>query len=90
MILYLLSNLLLTTKSINPKKLNHLFPIIEQQEYVEVLLGHELFNKVRNMENSIVLEIPTRKYNDYCGDGVHTNDINQIKLELQKANIPYE
>jgi hypothetical protein len=76
--------------AINPKTTNQFFPIIEKQEYVEILLGHELFSKVRNMENSIVLEIPTRRYNDYCGDGLHTNDIQTIKEELTKANIPYE
>ena len=76
--------------AINPKRINQFFPIIEKKEYVEILLGHELFDKVRNMEDSIVLEIPTRRYDDYCGDGLHTNDIRIIKEELTKANIPYE
>jgi hypothetical protein len=76
--------------AINPKTINQFFPIYEKQEYVEILLGHELFDKVRSMQGSIVYEIPTRKYNDYCGDGLHTNDINIIKQELTKANIPYE
>jgi hypothetical protein len=76
--------------AINPKATNQFFPIIEKQEFVEVLLGHELFHKIRSMEGSIVLEIPTRRYDDYCGDGLHTNDIEIIKEELTKANIPYE
>lgn len=76
--------------AINSKKLNPIFPIVEKEEYIEILLGHELFGKVRSMEDSIVLEIPTRYYDNYFGDGVHTNDIEVIKSELQKANIPYE
>lgn len=76
--------------AINSKKLDEFFPIVEKQEYIEVLLGHELFSKVRGMENSIVLEIPTRNYTNYYGDGLHTNDIEVIKEELTKANIPYE
>jgi hypothetical protein len=76
--------------AINSKKINHFFPIIEKEEYIEILLGHELFSKVRDMENSVVLEIPTRKYNNYFDDGCHTNDIEVIKNELKKANIPYE
>lgn len=75
--------------AINSKKLNHLFPIIEKKEYIEFILGFELYQKCLDLEYKIV-EIATRYNFNYCGDGIFTNDINEIKKELQKANIPYE
>jgi hypothetical protein len=76
--------------AINSKNVNKLFPIVEKEEYVEILLGHELFTKVREISNSIIFELQTRRYTDYGGDGLHTNNIETIKEELTKANIPYE
>lgn len=75
--------------AINSKKLNHLFPIVEKREYIEFLLGFELYEKCLNEELSLV-KIPTRLNQNFCGDGVWTNEIEVIKSELQKANIPYE
>ena len=75
--------------AINPKKLNCIFPIIEMEEFIENILGYELYDKCVKL-NFNILEIATRKYSNYCGDGVFTNDINVIKEELKKANIPYE
>jgi hypothetical protein len=76
--------------AINSKNVNKIFPIVEKEEYVEILLGHELFTKVREIPNSIIFELQTRRYTDYGGDGIHTNDIEVIKAELTKANITYE
>jgi hypothetical protein len=76
--------------AINSKNVNKIFPIMEKEEYVEILLGHELFTKIREIPNSIILELETRRYTDYGGDGIHTNDIEVIKTELTKANITYE
>ena len=76
--------------AINSKNVNQIFPIVEKEEYVEILLGHELFTKVREIPNSIIFELKTRRYTDYGGDGLHTNNIETIKEELTKANIPYE
>jgi hypothetical protein len=74
---------------INSKKLNNLFPIIEQAEYIEVLLGHELYEKCIDFEFKVV-NIPTRHGKNYFGDGCWTNNIEVIKNELTKANILYE
>jgi len=78
------------TLAINPKKLNHLFPILERNESIEILLGHELYDKTKQIENSIILELPTRKYTDYCGDGLHTNNVIEIEAELNRVNIPFK
>ena len=74
---------------INSKKLNGLFPIIEQGEYIETLLGHELYDKCIDLEFKII-EIATRHGHNFFGDGCWTNDIEVIKAELTKANITYE
>jgi hypothetical protein len=74
---------------INSKKLNNLFPIIEQAEYIEILLGHELYEKCIDLDFKVV-DIPTRHGWNFFGDGCWTNDIDTIKAELEKANIPYE
>jgi hypothetical protein len=75
--------------AINPNKLNNLFPIPEFEEYIENILGYELYDKCLENEH-LVIKIPTRIYSDYCGDGTHTNNINEIILELTKANIPFK
>jgi hypothetical protein len=74
---------------INSKKLNELFPIIEQAEYIEILLGHELYEKCIDLEFKVI-EIATRHGQNFFGDGCWANDIEKIKEELTKANIPYE
>jgi hypothetical protein len=74
---------------INSKKLNGLFPIIEQAEYIETLLGYELYDKCIDLEFKVI-EIATRHGQNFFGDGCWTNDIEKIKEELTKANIPYE
>lgn len=74
---------------INCLKLANLFPIPEKEEYIENLLGAELHNKC--IESGLnTLLIPTRLYINYGGDGTHTNNIDEIKLELSKANIPFK
>jgi hypothetical protein len=75
--------------AMNPKKLNHIFPLIEMEEYIENILGYELWDKCVQAKYKMV-HIPTRNYGNYHGDGVFTNDIEVIKKELKKANIPYE
>lgn len=74
---------------INSKKLNNIFPIIEKNEYIEFILGFELYEKCLELKYEII-EIPTRHNWNYFGDGTFTNDVNEIKNELKKANIPYE
>jgi len=75
--------------AINPKNLSKYFPIPEVQEYIEHLLGFELYDKCIN-DGLSVIKIPTRLYDDYCGDGTHTNDIEEMKLELVKNNINFK
>ena len=75
--------------AINPQRLNIFFPIPEYEEYIENLLGYELYDKCIE-SNFKVVKIPTRLYADYCGDGTHTNDINEIIQELKKAKIPFK
>lgn len=75
--------------AINPKKLDELFPIVETEEYIEILLGAELYDKCIEKKLNVVT-IPTRYQVNYYGDGVHTNDINVIKNTLHRANIPFE
>lgn len=75
--------------SINPNKLNHLFPIKEEEAFIENLLGFELYDKCNELGYDVV-KISTRDYDNYFGDGVHTNDIDVIKSELTNANISYE
>ena len=58
-------------------------------EYVENVLGFELYDKCE-VEGFEIVRIPTRQYGDYCGDGIHTNDVNEIKTELSKAKIPFK
>jgi hypothetical protein len=78
-----------STIAINPKKINHIFPMPEMEEYVENVLGFELHDKCE-AEGFEIVRIPTRQYTDYCGDGIHTNNVNEIKTELSKAKIPFK
>ena len=65
-----------------------MFPVTEMHEYIENILGYELYDKCES-EGHQILQIPTRMHYNYFGDGVCTNDINVIMDELNKANIPY-
>lgn len=71
---------------LNCFKLKTLFPIPEKQEWVENLLGRELHNKCVELGYKTV-KIPTRDYINYGGDGIHTNNIEEIKTEMRKANM---
>lgn len=74
---------------INPITLAEFFPIQAKREYVEILFGFELVEKSL-INGKRVIEIPTRNYTDFGGDGIHTNNIDDIKKELVLANIPFE
>jgi len=74
--------------SFNPKILNHFFPLPEKEEYIEDLLGVHLYDRCVS-ENFKVIKIPTRDYNNYFGDGTHTNDISEIKDQLIKHKIKF-
>ena len=73
---------------INPKKLNSFFPIIEQAEYVETLLGHEIYEKCLEL-NYKVIEIETKIYPNFK-DGIWTNESSVIEKELKENNIPFK
>jgi len=75
--------------AINPKKLNKYFPIPEVEEYIEYLLGFELYDKCLNDGLSVV-KIPTRLYNDYCEDGIFNNDKEVIIRDLTKNKITFK
>ena len=75
--------------ALNCAKVKELFPLPERQEYIENLLGSELHSQCLK-RGFKTLAIPTRVYTDYGGDGSHTNNINQIKEELARANIPFK
>lgn len=74
--------------AIRPPSVAKYFPLPEQHEFVEIILGHELHDKCIN-DNLNVFIIPSRYHNNYMGDGIHTNDINEIIFHLEKFNIPY-
>ena len=74
---------------INSKKLAELFPLPEQNEYIEPLLRRELLDKCVKLGYS-TLTIPTRNYDNYGNDGLFTNDVEVIKHELKLKNIVYK
>jgi hypothetical protein len=74
---------------INSKKLAELFPLPEQNEYIEPLLRRELLDKCVKLRYS-TLTIPTRNYDNYGNDGLFTNDVEVIKHELKLKNIVYK
>lgn len=74
---------------INPKKLNNLFPIREEKEFIENILAYELVDKCLD-SNCKVVEIPTRFYYNYYNDGVHTNSVEDIVTFMHKAGITYK
>jgi hypothetical protein len=74
---------------INTRTMKSIFPINERSEYIENLLGLDLFDKCVKLGLKTRL-IPTRIYTNYGNDGIHTNDIEEIKKALTKANIPFK
>jgi hypothetical protein len=74
---------------INPKKLNHMFPIREEREFIENILAYELVDKSIDSGFKVV-EIPTRFYYNYYNDGVHTNSLADIVIFMHKAGLPYK
>jgi 8-oxo-dGTP pyrophosphatase MutT (NUDIX family) len=65
--------------------LNKLFPIQEQFTFCEPLISQEILTKIT--DKSRISKIPTRVHNNYCGDGFHTNDYDQMYDALQKSGI---
>jgi hypothetical protein len=74
--------------AIRPAKFKNIFPLPEKYEYIETLLGHELYSPAVN-EQMNIFHIPTRWHVNHYGDGLHTNDINEIIHHLKNFNIPY-
>jgi hypothetical protein len=70
---------------INFLNLKHLFPIQEQFMFCEPLISQEILTKIT--DKSRIFKIPTRVHGDYCGDGFHTNDYDQMYDALQKSGI---
>lgn len=75
--------------SFNPKKIMNVFPLPEKKEYIEDLLGVNLYDKCLS-QNFKVVKIATRDYVNYFGDGRHTNDINVIKNDLINHKIEFK
>ena len=74
--------------AIRPVKFKNIFPLPEKYEYIESLLGHELYRPA--IDNKLnIFHIPTRVHTNYNGDGVHTNNIYEIIHHLKNFNIPY-
>lgn len=67
---------------INPQKVSHLFPIPSNPIPVESLLEQHLITKVDNR-----YQIQNRKHMDYCGDGIHTNNVEDMIRELKAVGI---
>jgi DNA modification methylase len=67
----------------------NVFPLPEKKEYIEDLLGVNLYDKCLS-QNFKVVKIPTRDYVNYFEDGRHTNDINEIKNDLIKYKIEFK
>jgi len=70
---------------INFLNLKKLFPIQEQFTFCEPLISQEILTKIT--DKSRIFKIPTRVHNNYCGDGFHTNDYDQMYDALQKSGI---
>jgi hypothetical protein len=70
---------------INFLNLRHLFPIQEQFMFCEPLINQEILTKIT--DKSRIFKIPTRVLDNYCGDGFHTNDYDQMYDALQKSGI---
>jgi hypothetical protein len=75
--------------SFNPKKVEDFFDLPERKQYIEDLLGFEFYDKCVN-RGLEVIKIPTRDYDNYHGDGKHTNDINVIISDMDMNKITYE
>ena len=68
-----------------PTKVTHLFPITEYlSTTVEWIIGNCL---LRQIDSNRLHRISTRKWLDYCGDGIYTNSSEVIKEEMIKAGI---
>ena len=63
-----------------------IFPLPERTQWIENLLGKELHNRCVEL-NLKVIKIPTRTYIDFGGDGVHTNNIDEIRMQLRKHGL---
>lgn len=74
--------------AIDSQKLNHLFPLPEHREYIELLLGRELHDKAVS-QGFNVIKIPTRTYTNFGNDGLHTNSIEEMRSTLFAHNIPF-
>jgi hypothetical protein len=71
---------------INPKRVDHLFPLDETARgTVEHILTHQLVKQIKKKSN--VYQIKNRKWIDYCGDGLYTNSSEIIEEEMKKAGI---
>jgi len=70
---------------INFFNLKHLFPIQERFMFCEPLINQEILTKIT--DKSRIFKIPTRVHHNYCGDGFHTNDYDQMYDALQKSGI---
>lgn len=63
-----------------------MFPLPERIQWIENLLGRELYNKCLGLGLTVV-KIPTRTYIDFGGDGIHTNNVGQIRQQLKKVGM---
>jgi hypothetical protein len=68
------------------KALSKIFPIDEYLEFIEHILGHEVYEKAINQGLKVV-QIPTRQYHNYGEDGRYTNNCEEIKSDLLNIGI---
>lgn len=72
--------------AVDTRSMGEFFPLPERAEYIEILLGRELHDRAVGKKLKVI-DIPTRNYTNFGGDGFHSNDTDEIRRGLQKAGI---
>lgn len=70
-----------------PKQVAKWFPLPEGPEAIEVLFARKLVKPLVKEGIIKLHKLTTRKWTDYCGDGLYTNSSEVIKEEMVKAGI---
>ena len=69
-----------------PKQVSEFFPLPELQDPIEGLLERNLVRPLLSQDKKLH-KLTTRKWTDYCGDGLYTNSSEEIREEMIKAGI---
>ncbi len=69
---------------VNPVNTKHLFPMPERHDSIEHTLMADFINRVPKERRH---QLTTRNELDYRGDGLYSNNYDEIKAEMTKAGI---